>query len=146
MYYINNANNRSLYHINFYGDKNGYETYIVGNLLRYVYYTSKTGLPLYRRAKKYFKFKNMRVSYNSHYNNYDLHRVANAIGTSNDSLYSLTRKYGSRSSIFTYGTNNKRVSFSYIMYRWNNNITQVEESSNTRYEHIFVVCDSSRKE
>ena len=138
MYYENNANNRSLYHINFYS-KNSYGSYIVGNLLQCVYHTSRTGLPLYRRAKKYFKFKNMRVSYNSHYNNYDLYRVANVIGTSNDSLYSLTRKYGSRSSIFTYSTNNKRTSFSYIMYRWNHNISQVEEGFNTKYEHIFTV-------
>lgn len=133
MYYENNADNRSLYHINFLDSKNGYESYIVGNLMRYVYHTSMSGLPLYRRAKKYFKFKNMRVSYNSHYNNYDLHRVANTIGTSNDSLYSLTRKYGSRSSIFSYGTNNKRMSFNYMGYRYDHGMAQVEDFNNVNF-------------
>ena len=130
MYYENNANNRSLYRVNFFAN-GGYQSCITENLLQYMYHTSRTGLPLYRRAKKYFKFKNMRVSYNSHYNNYDLHRVAKDIFASNDSLYGLARKYDS--SIFSYGVNNKRMSFNYMGYRYDHGMAQVEDFNNVNF-------------
>lgn len=135
MYYINNANNRSLYHIKFFANNGGYQSCIVENLLQYVYHTSyrTTGLSFYRRAKKYVKFKNMRVSYNSYYNNYNLHRAANAIGTPNDSIYSLARKYGSSGSIFSCGTNTKRMSFNYMGYRYDHGMAQVEDFNNVNF-------------
>lgn len=134
MHYTNNANNRSLYHVNFFDNNKGYQTYVVENILQYVYHTGKRtdGLSLYGRAKQYFKlFKSMAASYHSYYN---LHRVANDIFTSNDSIYGLARgKYESRSSIFSYGTNNKRMSFNYMGYRYDHGMAQVEDFNNVNF-------------
>jgi hypothetical protein len=126
MYYENNANNRSLYHINFFDNNKGYESCIIESLLQYVYHTVNRArsIQLYRKATKYFKIKNMRVSYNSYY---DLRRVANDIFASNDSIYGLARKYGTRGSIFSYSVSNKRMSFSDIVHRYDHRITQTED-------------------
>lgn len=127
MHYTNNANNRSLYHVNFFDNNKGYQTYVVENILQYVYHTGKRtdGLSLYGRAKQYFKlFKSMAASYHSYYN---LHRVANDIFTSNDSIYGLARKYGTRGSIFSYSVSSKRMSFSDIVHRYDHRITQTED-------------------
>ena len=128
MYYENNANNRSLYHINFFANNGGYQSCIVENLLQYVYHTSRAGFSLYRRAKKYFRFKNMIASYR----NYDnLPHHINATGSPNRSgipLYSLARKYDS--SIFSYGVNTKRMSFNYMGYRYDHGMAQVEDFNN----------------
>ena len=126
MYYTNHPNNRSIYHINFFDNNKGYQTYVVENILQYVYHTVNRArsISLYRKATKYFKIKNMRVSYHSYYN---LRRVANDIFASNDSIYGLARKYGTRSSIFSYSVSSKRMSFSDIVHRYDHRITQTED-------------------
>lgn len=132
MYYTNNANNRVLYYINFFNE--GYQSCVAENLLQYVYHTSRAGFPLYRRAKKYFKFKHMIDSYRS-YDNLPHH--INATGSPNRSgipLYFMARgKYESRSSIFSYGVNNKRMSFNYMGYRYDHGMAQVEDFNNVNF-------------
>lgn len=131
MYYENNTNNRSLYHINFYSNNKGYESCIIENLLQYVYHTANRArsIPLYRKATKYFKIKNMRVSYNNHYNYYNLRRVTNAIGTSNVSLYSLAIKNNMAQTNLRFHVVpiSKRTSFSDIVHRYDHRIKQTED-------------------
>lgn len=138
MYYVNYDNNRSLCHINFFG--RGYESYIVGNLFQYVYHSGsdKTALSLFRMAKKYFKFKILLANKKSHYHNFP--RLINASRSRNRSggpLYIMAReKYESRSSIFSYRANNKSMSFSDIVHRYDYK-TQVEDDFCNKYEYTF---------
>lgn len=137
MYYENNANNRVLYYINFFASTEGYQSCVSENLLQYVYHTSRiNGLSLYRRAKKYFKFKSLLANTKSQYynlpNNLPYH--INASGAPNRSggpLYIVARKY--TNTIFSYGVNKKRMSFNYMGYRYDHGMAQVEDFNNVNF-------------
>ena len=138
MYYVNYDNNRSLCHINFYGNNKGYESCIIESLLQYVYHTvnRSRSIPLYRKATKYFKIKNMRVSYNNHYNYYNFLRIANSVVVSNNSLYSLAIKNNMAQTNLRYHVIpiSKRTSFTDILNRYE---YKIAEKSDTKYEYTF---------
>ena len=127
LYYVDN---KTLYHIKFFANNGGYQSCIVENLLQRANHTTTNAL--FRRAKKYFKFKILLANKKSHYYNFpNLARVINYSGVPNrsgGSLYIIARKY--TDTIFSYGDNNKRMSFNYMGYRYDHGMAQVEDFNN----------------
>lgn len=132
LYYVDNKFN-FLYHIKFFANNGGYQSCIVENLLQHANHTTTNAL--FRRAKKYFKFKILLANSKSRYYNLPpLPRHINASGAHNRSggpLYIIARKY--TDTIFSCGTNTKRMSFSDIQYKYDHGMAQVEDFNNVNF-------------